>query len=268
METKHKQQKKPKIVTKPFLRGTAVDGQLAMNSLKYFGALVLMSIAFLLLGSMLMMDSAVLRIVINAAIMVCVYLLFYNSGLSKGTTAVNLGEMLYMRRENGHPVSKADERACFHPAKGFIIALIGSAPLVICGCLLAATAQIQMTGLSTLPSWLETFERRTEIGSALAYYHQTASMGLEDVTRLLVRMNLMPVVGMIGTENTAGLLLMERLSPLVMLLPALFYGIGYTRGVTVRTQIHTSIASNNRKRAKREKKQRQARARRAPERLN
>lgn len=268
METKRKQQKKPKIVTKPFLRGAATDSHLAMNSLKFFGALALMSVAFLLLGSMLMLDSAVLRLLINAAIMICVYLLFYNSGLGKGAAAVNLGEMLHMRRENGHAVSQADERSCFHPAKGFIIAVIGTLPFILCGCLLAATAQIQMTGLSTLPSWLESFERRAEVGNALAYYHETASMGVEDVTRLVVRMSLMPVVGMIGTENTAELLMMERLSPLAMLLPALFYGIGYTRGVTVRTKIHTSIASNNRKRAKQEKKKQQARARRSPEKLN
>lgn len=268
MEKKHKQQKKPKIVTKPFLRGAVLDSHLAMDSLKFFGSLVLMAVAFLLLGTLLMVDNRLLCLLLNGMMMVCVYLLFYNSGLNKGTTAVNLGEMLYMRRENGHQVTPEEEKCCFHPAKGFIIALVGTLPAFLCGCLLAATAQLQMTGLSALPSWLESYERRVEVGSALAYYHQSSPMGVEGLTRLVMRMCLMPLVGMIGTSNAAGLLMMERLSPVIMLLPALCYGIGYTRGVQMRTKVHTSIASNNRKRAKQEKKKRQARAHRAPEQLN
>ena len=40
-----------------------------------------------------------------------------------------------------------------------------------------------------------------------------------------------------------------------VLLPALSYGIGYTRGVAMRTRIHTDIARNKRKARKKQKQQ-------------
>ena len=49
-------------------------------------------------------------------------------------------------------------------------------------------------------------------------------------------------------------LLLERLSPLILLLPAAVYGTGYRTGKKIRTRIHTVISENDRKRVRKEKK--------------
>lgn len=269
MEQKHKAAKKPKIVTKPYLQGRMLDQHLLSGGLKFLGAQVMMAFVFLLLSTLLMVSNRVLCLILNAVILCACYLLFYNSGAGKGEADVTLGETLYMRQENGHAVTQEEKRGCYHKLKGFARGLVGTLPLLVCAVLLACTAQVQMTGLSSLPSWLTTYESRAEIGDALAYYHTASGIGLENILRIVIRVCIMPMVSMVGTSNPQGLLLLERLSPLAVLLPAVAYGIGYTQGPKLRTKVHTDIASNNRKRAKREKKQQQERAKRkAPEQLN
>lgn len=269
MEQKHKAAKKPKIVTKPYLQGRMLDQHLLSGSLKFLGAQAMMAFLFLLLSTLLMVSNRVLSLILNGVILCACYLLFYNSGAGKGEADVTLGETLYMRRENGHTVTQEETRGCYHKLKGFARGFVGTLPLLVCAILLACTAQAQMTGLSSLPSWLTTYENRAEIGDALAYYHAAEGMGLEGIMRIVIRMCIMPMVSMVGTSNTQGLLLLERLSPVAVLLPAVAYGLGYTQGPKLRTKVHTNIASNDRKRVKREKKQQQERAKRnTPEQLN
>lgn len=259
MEKTRKQPKKPRIVTKPYLTGSPIDRHLVTDALKIFSAYIGTAILFLVAGALLMMDNMFLRVALNLAAMVVVYAMFYVSGVSKGTAAVNMGEMLYVRKEHGRDVPAKELACCYHPYKGFIVGLLGATPLLICGLLLAFTAQQQLTGLSALPSWISAMEGREEITDALAFYQTTNTMTLETIVRMPIRMALMPLVSIVGSENTAGLLVLERLSALILLIPPVCYGFGYTRGIAARTKVHTSIAANNRKRRKKEKKQQQLR---------
>lgn len=254
METKRKQPKKPRIVRKPYLTGTPVDKKTLSEALKFFGCMIAMAMLFVVAGAVMMVENTFLRIVLNSAAMLLPYIMFYYNGMSKGTIAVNLGEMLHVRQENGRTIPADEQKLCYHPLKGFISALLGTIPFVVCAVILALTAQKQLTGLSSLPTWIASMSTREEIADPLAFYFAQSSISLESIVRMPVRMLLMPLVGMVGTENTEGLLLVERLSPILLLLPALAMGFGYTRGIDVRTQVHTSIAANNRKRAKRNKK--------------
>ena len=256
MEIKRKQPKKPKIVTKPYLTGTPVDGKTALDALKFFCGMLVMALLFLLAGALLIVENMFLRTVLNLGVMVISYAAFYMMGVSKGTAAVTLGEMLHVRKENGRSVTAKEQAACYHPLKGLIPALIGDLPFIICGVLLALTAKEQFTNLGALPGWVSAMTTREEIMDPLAFYSVAHPVELETIVRMPIRMLLMPLVGLAGTENTSALLMIERLSPLLLLLPPAAYGFGYTRGVSVRTQVHTSIAANNRKRAKRDKKKR------------
>ena len=111
-----------------------------------------------------------------------------------------------------------------------------------------------------------------DIGSALVSYTQPEGMTAVDFIRAIVRIIILPFVNLVGTSNKAGILLLERISPLIMLLPAAAYGTGYLTGKSVRTQIHTAISANEQKRIRTEKKKRAARSRqqsrREPEQLN
>lgn len=268
MQQKKKTKKPIKPVTKPFLRGKAVDGSSFKSMIMFFLAMLVMAVANLFLSTLLLWDNQWISIIFNAMLLLVIYALFFQGGANKGTTAVNQGEILYQRREDGKPVGQKELAACYHPLKGFIVGLVGSLPVLVCAVLLAMVAQRQMSGLGALPGWIGTLQRRPEVGAALSYYNVIEPMTMEDTLRVIIRMMIMPFVNMVGSSNRDGLLTLERLSILPLLLPALSYGIGYMQGVSVRTQVHTDIARGKRKRAKKERKQRQARMRKEPEQLN
>ena len=264
--------KKPvKPVVKPFLTGNPVDEQTWKGALTFFGVLLLVAFMTFMVCGALTMDNIVLRVGLNSMVEVLILLVMFNSATSRGADAVARGEILWQKQEKGQTFAASEKSICFHPAKGYIMALIGTIPFLICAILLAVTTKRQTTSFGTLPGWISAYQGRSDIGNALTAYTQTVGMSVEDVLRIIVRIVLMPFVSMIGGENREGMLTLERLSPVLVLLPALAYGTGYLRGKSVRTQIHTGIAESNTRRARRERKARKARMTqkpRTPEQLN
>jgi len=261
--------KKPvKPVVKPYLTGNPTDERTVPGALGFFGVFLMALVMTFLVSSVMTMDNNALRIALCAVVELLVLFIFYNSAVGKGTEAVARGEILYQRQEKGLTFSESERAICFHPAKGFVTALLGSIPILLCAILLAVMARRQTTAFGTLPGWMSVYQRRSEIGDALVAYTTSAGLGLEDILRMIVRIAIMPFVSMVGAENRDGMLLLERLSPVLLLLPALAYGMGYLRGRGERTRIHTGIAESNRKRVRKEKKARKMRAARGPEQLN
>ena len=263
--------KKQKIekVSKPFLKGDIYDRTSLSTALKFFAGTVVLAIVFLLFCVMLNFEQTWLNILANATIVLGVYLFMHQFGMSAGADAVNQGEIMYSRQEKGRPVANWERSMCYHPLKGFLSALIGSVPLLLCSIVLACIAERQMTTLGTLPSWVSGIESRPEIGNALAFYHETSGMSLEAVLRLVVRMATMPFVNVIGASDKDAMLILERVSPLINLLPAVVYGLGYMSGVNARTAVHTNIALGKKKAKRKQAKERRARRQsRGPEQLN
>lgn len=265
---KKKARKAPKPLN--YVTGTPVDEHTKIAILKFVGATFAMMVAFLIFGMMMMWKNTVLRVGLNLGLLLFGYLIFLQGGMNAGTTAVNKGEIFYQRDQTGRETSERERREAYHPMKGFVVSLLGSIPVFLIALILALTTQRVMSSAGVMPSWMETLERREEIGGALMSYHQAASMSLTDVLRMLVRMMLMPMVNIIGAERKDALLLLERLSPLLVLIPALFYGVGYQGGVRVRQRVHTDIEAGKRKIKRRQKRERQERNRapKGPERLN
>ncbi len=257
-----------KPVVKPYLTGNPTDERTIPGALGFFGVFLMALVMTFLVSSVMTMDNSVLRIALCAVVELLVLFIFYNNAVGRGTEAVARGEILYQRQEKGLPFSESEQAICFHPAKGFVTAMLGSIPILICAVLLAVTARRQTTSIGTLPGWMSVYQRRSEIGDALVAYTASTGLGLEDILRMIVRIAIMPFVSMVGAENRDGMLLLERLSPVLLLLPALAYGTGYLRGRGERTRIHTGIAESNRKRVRKEKKARKMRAARGPEQLN
>ncbi|MGN1370433.1 MAG: hypothetical protein ACI4WX_16295 [Aristaeellaceae bacterium] len=263
--------KKNKIekVSKPYLKGDVFDRTTLPGALKFFAGTIGMAVGFLLVCLMMNWEQQWLNVTVNLAIALVIYMLFAQFGMNSGADAVNQGEIMFAREEKGRPVADWERKLCYHPFKGLLSALIGSVPLVLCSVVLACIAQRQMTGLGALPSWVSGYESRPEIGNALVIYHETAGLTLETVLRLIVRMATMPFVNMVGADNKDAMLLLERLSPLVNLLPAIAYGLGYMNGVSVRSSVHTNIALGKKKAKRKQAKERRARRQaHGPEQLN
>ena len=253
-----------KIVEKPFLRGTPTDENTVRQSLKFFGILLLTAFMTFLVCSLTAFKEDVLRILVCAVIELLVLVIFFDRGASLGMDAVARGEILYQHIEKGQEVADSEKRIPFHSLKGYVIGLFGSLLFFILAVILAFTAERQMTGAGVLPSWMDSYMRRPEISGALVQYTQSASVSFTDIIRILVRILIMPFISMVGAENRDLLLTIERISPILVLLPAVSYGSGYLRGPSRRTFIHSKIAENRRKRISREKRERKARTARMP----
>lgn len=258
-------------VQKPYLTGKVIDRGLPGGALKFFGFMMLMIFVYFMSIVVSSVESRLLTILINGAILCTTWLIFWQSGMTAGADAVTQGEIMYQRREKGRPVADWEEEQCYHPLKGFIVALIGSLPVVLCCLVLALIAQRQMTGIGVLPGWVSTFEGRPEIGGGLSYYHQETKMTLEAVLRVIDHMVVMPWVSIVGPDDKDGILLLERISPLLALIPAVVYGVGYALGTQERAAVHSNIALGKKKQMKKQRKERKARqkaARSGPEQLN
>lgn len=263
-----KNKKKTPVVSKPFIKGAPTDEYTLRNSLKFFGMMLLILFMTFLVCSITGFKSPVLRIIVNLVVEFLVLTILFAKGAEQGEDAVGRGEILYQHEQKGIEISKNERKVPYHPAKGFLIGLFGSSLFLICAVLLALTAERQMTGAGILPSWTEAFTRRSEFGNAMIQYSQQTSASFTDFLRIIIRIAIMPFVSMAGSENREMLLTLERLSPLLVLLPAASYGAGYLQGPARRKRIHTEIATNARKRTARERRAKKIQAPKGPQQLN
>ena len=252
--------KKPaEVVTKPYLTGAITDENLFKNILKYFGMTVLFLFVAFIVSAMSGFGGQVVQIIFNGAIVLLMLYIYFTRGISLGTDAVAYGEILYQRKEKGAEMTENERKLSYHPLKGFLIALLGMLPVLIPAVILAFVTKRQVTSIGTIPSWVSSMARRSEIGDALVTYTQPEPMHVADYLRVFVRMCLMPVFRMINSEDRGMMLVFERISALLLLLPVISFGCGYLMGPGERTKIHTRIAENRKIRARKEKREKKAR---------
>ncbi len=259
--------KKPKIVTKPILTGRAVDGSTFKRALRVAGSVLVAVFIYLVFGSLLMFENLFLRLLANTALILMSGGFLYMSGASHGEADAAFGEIMFQREAEGKAVPDDEKARCFMPAKGVCTALFGALPYVLLALAVALTAQLATYTLGVLPEWLSSYRRQAEIGDALRYYESSVSLGVLDVVRLAVRMTILPYISMVGSGNAQAVLLVERLSPLLVMIVPAGYALGYLRGRELRTRVHTSIAQSRRRKKNKEKKERQRRQQKGPEQL-
>lgn len=259
-------------VRKPFLEGSMLDERTARSSLAFFGAMILVVFVSFITGLSASFESAILRLLVNGAAIILALIIYYNNGTKRGTEDIKKGEILWQKKEKGQTFTEAEQKLCFHPLKGYTIGFFGSVVFILLAAILALNTSLRMTEAGGLPSWMQAYTQRSDIGNALVNYTHPEGMGITDYVRAAVRIVMLPYVNIVGGTNRYGMLILERISPLILLLPAAAYGTGYLAGKKVRTQVHTAISENERKRIRREQKRRQARTgqrnKREPEQLN
>ncbi len=261
------------VVKKPFLKGKVIDGETWKKAALFFGSLVMMYFVTLIVCSMTGFSQVFLRIAVNLVIVVGILMIFYNNGVNHGSNAVARGEIAWQKQEKGTPLAESEQQLCYQPMKGFVMAAIGTIPVVILGVILALTATKQTATQGTLPSWIQNYLNRSEVGEALTAYTNPKGLSFVELIRIVVRIIVLPFINMVGTaSDKTAVLWVERLSPILALLPAAAYGIGFTRGPDVRAQVHTEIAANTKRRIRREKREKrlrlQAAERKGPKQLN
>lgn len=254
---KLKQKGKQPLIKKPHLKGIAMSGLAARRGLTILVYLLISAVLYFFLGQLLVIEVTWLRVLINVAVILAFFGLMYSNGAKEGEGDVAYAEIALLRQQEGKPIPKEELARCFHPMKGFVTVLIGALPLVLL-CLAHALIAVKETyTLGALPSWVKGYESRQDISLALNYYKNFSVIGVSDVLRLLVRLLVFPFVNIAGAGNADAILLIERLSPLLILVAPLGYGVGYMRGEHFRSLVHSGIATNARKAARKQRKKKQ-----------
>lgn len=253
-----KKKKGVKPVFKPYDRG-AVYG---LYALKRSGKVLLIYMAymlfFLLVGSSLSFNNVFLNVVVNLVAIAATVAMMHMEGLRNGDLDVSVGEIVHLRRENGKDVDPEDLNRSYHPLRSVLTPLIGVAPLLLIAIFHAVAAKPQYYTLGVLPGWVSAINAE-EVSLPLQYYDRESTMAFVDVVRIIVRLSMMPYIHIVSTDNIMGLLWLDRLSPVLMLLPAAGYMVGYLRGPQSRALTHGSIAANTRRHKRKQQRERKAR---------
>ena len=227
----NKKKKKIKPIPKPYLKGNAVSGLVVTRGLKLMVYPVIFILINLFVGAAFSFEGSLfLRVLFNVALVLFCGLLLYTNGQNTGYGDITLAEIMYNHVQEGKEVSARDRDRCYHPLKGLTTALVGYLPFLILSLVYALTVKRQQFALPALPSWVGAFEGERDFMLPLQYYQATEPFTAGVVLRVIMR-----------------LLLVDRLSPLALLVPYLGYVVGYLRGRHSRAMLHGSMAAADRK---------------------
>lgn len=249
-----KKRKKPELVYKPYLKGNWHGASALKKCGKILVYYLIFAFMYLLLGAILQSDTPALAWGLNAVALFLCGALMYTDGARTGENETALGEIAYSRQQAGKEVKPQEKDKCFHPAKGWFTAFAALLPLIIVCAVYAVMAQKQLYQLQALPSWVTAFEQDGEVLRPLQYYTTGASVTVEDILRVIVRMLIFPFVQIARLYGNDGILLADRLSPLLVCVPALGYPLGYLTGPRSRAMVHGNIRTNDRRALRRKKK--------------
>ena len=269
MQNKAKNKKVVEPVHRPIVQGSW-HGKDAWKLARGRGfTMVALIFFYLIAGILLTMDSLWARVLTCVAVVGAAFYYLYISGLAQGQTDAAFGEILHDRRATGHDVPQEESERSFHPLKGWFAVAIGMLPFVLFTLVFAVMTRPVTYRLGTLPAWTEGLMQQTEFGSGLNYYLNQPGMAALDVMRIIVRAMIMPFVNVAVTFGAEAALWTERLSPLLVLIAPMGYGVGYSQGLNYRVQVNTGIKLGDDKKKRKERKARKQRQRSAkgPEQL-
>ena len=262
-----KKEPPPKVVL-PYVTGSFHGKDAWRLALKRLASVLEVSL-FYFLGSMLTNFNSLPGRLIPALLLVGAAAAYQMlRGKAQGASDVAYGETLYRRQAEGKDCGAEDRERSYHKLKGFFAALMGALPLVIVTAVFAALTGPIRYQLGALPAWTEELLGQSEWGDALRYYEQTVSVTALDVLRVVVRAMSMPMISVAAWLGNDAVLLAERLTPLLVLLAPLAYGVGYLQGPDERARVNGSIrqgVANKKRKENKERKRRQAS--KTPERL-
>lgn len=268
MQSVNKRKPPVQPVHRPVVTGSWHGKDAVKLGRKVMLSLLIASVLYLVLGSLLSFGSVAVRCVFCVLLVSAAFFSFFSQGQASGQADAAFSEIMFARQTEGNPVDAMDRERCFHPAKGFFAACLGAVPFVLVALVFACLTKPVEYSLGVLPGWLQGLSRQSEFGDALRYYTNQPGMGAMEIARILVRGMVMPFVNVAVSLDNSAVLWVERLSPLLVLIAPLGFGFGYRDGLRIRMRINTGIAIGDEAKRRKERRERKRRQRSdAPQRL-
>ncbi len=205
-------------------------GVIWMLALRVCGFVLMTGALAMLLGGVLLIGPLWVRVGTGVALFVMIAVLVFMSGRAQGRRDEAHGQLLAQRMAEGYAPPPQELATCFHPLKGILAAAIGALPWFIAAVMLAIWVKPYTYQLQDLPSWLDYYRTRADIGDALAYYQATPGWGLTDTVRVITRVALMPLANVAVSFGHQAVYWLEKMSPLLVLALPAAYAVGYQCG--------------------------------------
>ena len=254
--------KTQELVYKPYLRGSIHGADALKKSVRIFFHYVIFMFVYIVMSTVLNFDSRALTWIVNLVVVLLCASILYADGAREGESQVALGEIAYGKKEAGKEVKPREQARCYHPLKCVVSALLGMLPFLIVTMIYACIAKKQVYELQTLPEWVTAFGAESEVMRPLKYYTQWAGLGFADVLRILETLLIFPFKQIARSYGNDAVLLVDRLSPLLLCVPALGYMLGYWTGPRSRAMVHADIKKSNTRFLRRKQKAARAAAQR------
>jgi hypothetical protein len=171
---------------------------------------------------MLMSENFALRSVLNIAVLSAAGMLFFQMGGAKGEDDCK-SDFTRGKSQQGAP-------RVYSRGRTLAGTLVGLAPWIILGAVVAILAVPYTYTLQDLPSWLNAYMRHPDVGRALVYYNREIVTPIVDWLRIAVRFAILPFVYLIASQGDAASLLLDRIAPALMLALPACYIVGYLTG--------------------------------------
>lgn len=267
MQTNQKNGKPVTVVEKPILLGSWHGADAKQAAGKAMLSLLGVTAIYLILSLMFNFPSVILSVIANLAVVLVGFFFLRTSGIAKGEADAAYAEIMYERDKQGKPVEGEERARCFHPLKGWFVAGIAALPFFIVALGFAIFSSPSVFELGSLPGWTQGLMRQTEVSDALGYYVRTDGPRFMDIYRIVVRAMVMPFMSVATAISSEAQNIVERLSPLLVLVAPIGYAIGYSSGVKIREKINTGIVIGVRNKRRKQRRERQSRQRKQPEQL-
>ena len=257
MQNQNAKKKKKNQLTpvyKPYKKGNWHSAGAVRQGLKLLLYYIAFAFAYVILGAPLQFGNATLRIICNLALVLCCGAVLYMNAARHGDSEVALGEIMFSREAEGKPVNLKDRENSYHPLKGLFVLAVAAVPILLITVPFAVTAEKQVYALQSLPSWVSSYGSHDEIAAPLSYYQREFVPGVLDYLRLISRVLIFPFANIASISGADAMLTMDRLSPILALIPAMGYPLGYRTGPRSRALTHGSIASSRKRYVRKEKK--------------
>ena len=196
--------------------------------------LLLYAVVTVVLGLLLSViqgvPNAMLRMGMAALLGFAVLAFYFMEGMSPGTSdAMNSRQMAKLEKMD-HVVDAREDASCYHPLKAVMGSMMLFAIPLVLAIVLAVNAKPYTYELQDLPSWISgSYGMREDVMAPLGAYTQALTTSVMDWIRIVVRLFMLVFINFFGEIQTS-IELIDRLSPLFILLYPIAYVAGYLCG--------------------------------------
>ena len=235
----NKTQKTNKKKRRPLRRAQRWGKEVPAIAFKLLGMLVLTAVLGLVFSALQAIEIVWLRALLSLGVASGLVLLLYFEGMQKGTRDAASSRHYDKMKSAGRELTARDDAACYQPLKTVCAgAAVYGIPLLM-AVYIALNARPYTYTLQDLPAWLTgTYGTRADVMAPLGAYMQATAMGIADWIRMIVRLFELVFVGMVP-DPLKMTQLVDRLSPLMILVYPAAYVIGYLRGPANHVKVET-----------------------------